>query len=154
MPVPIAGLFETHLTVASLDRSIAFYRDVLGLELAFRIDERRVAFFWLGERGHSMVGLWETGSTPNTLHLHLAFRCALLDVLAAPDRLRGAGVAPLGFYGEPVDEPVVIGWMPAASLFFNDPDGHLLEFLAMLPDQPRASLGVVPYSAWTAGRLS
>ncbi|MDB5401736.1 MAG: hypothetical protein JWQ55_3754, partial [Rhodopila sp.] len=26
--VPIGGLFEAHLTVSDLDRSIAFYRDV------------------------------------------------------------------------------------------------------------------------------
>ena len=60
----------------------------------------------------------------------------------------------MGFNGEPVNEPVVIGWMPAASVFFTDPDGHLLEFLAMLPDQPRAEVGVVPYSEWTAGTSS
>jgi lactoylglutathione lyase len=150
MIVPIDSLFETHLTVASLDASVAFYRDVLGLELAVRLDERRVAFFWLGERGRSMLGLWETGSTPNTLRLHTAFRCALTDVVAAPDRLRTAGVIPLGFDGEPVIEPVVIGWMPAAAIFFKDPDGHLLEFLAMLPDRPRAEAGVVTYSEWTS----
>jgi hypothetical protein len=32
--VPIEGLWETHLTVSNLDRSIAFYRDVHGLPLA------------------------------------------------------------------------------------------------------------------------
>jgi hypothetical protein len=34
--------------------------------------------------------------------------------------------------------------MPAASVFFHDPDGHLLEYLAMLPHQPRPEAGVVP----------
>jgi lactoylglutathione lyase len=150
---PIDGLFETHLTVANLEASVVFYRDVLRLELAFRLDERRVAFFWIGERGKSMLGLWEIGSAPNTLHLHIAFRCALVDVLAAPDRLRTAQITPLGFHGEPVTEPVVIGWMPAASIFFTDPDGHLLEFLAMLPEEPRAEAGVVSYSEWTSQRL-
>ena len=33
MPKAI-GLFETHLTVSDLDRSIEFYRDVVGLPLA------------------------------------------------------------------------------------------------------------------------
>jgi lactoylglutathione lyase len=94
MIVPIDGLFETHLTVANLDASVLFYRDVLGLELGFRLDERRVVFFWLGERGRSMLGVWETGSAPNTLHLHTAFRCALVDLLTAPDRLRAGGVTP------------------------------------------------------------
>jgi hypothetical protein len=27
-PIPIGGLFETHLTVADVPRSVAFYRDV------------------------------------------------------------------------------------------------------------------------------
>jgi lactoylglutathione lyase len=29
-------------------------------------------------------------------------------------------------------EPSVIGWMPAAAVYFRDPDGHLLEYLPML----------------------
>jgi lactoylglutathione lyase len=153
MIMPIDGLFETHLTVTSLDASIAFYRDALGLPLAYRLDSRRVAFFWLGAPGRSMLGVWEAGSAPNTMRLHIAFRCALNDVLTAVDRLRAAGIAPLGFHGEPVHEPVVIGWMPAASIFFIDPDGHLLEFVAMLPDPPRADLGVVSYSEWTGRQV-
>ena len=146
--IPILGLFEAHLTVDNLERAIAFYRDRLRLELAFRLDDRKVAFFWLGERGRSMLGVWEAGSAPNTRQLHLAFGCALADVVAAPKRLREMGIEPRGFYGEPVDEPVVIGWMPAAAVFFRDPDGHLLEYLAMLPESPRPEAGVVSYSLW------
>lgn len=147
--VPLNGLFESHLTVRDLDTAIAFYRDRLGLELAYRLDARRAAFFWIGGRGQAMLGLWETGSAPNAMRLHLAFTCGVAEVLDAPGRLRAAGIAPLGFDGEPVDEPVVIGWMPAVSLYFRDPDGHLLEYLAMLPDPPDVARGVVPYSAWT-----
>lgn len=148
MTVPIEGLFETHLTVRDLGRSIAFYRDRVGLELAYRLDARRVAFFWIGRPGHSMLGIWEAGSAPQHVALHLAFKCAVDDVLAAASRLRDGGIAPLGFDGEPVDEPVVIGWMPAVSLYFEDPDRHLLELIAMLPDAPRPDAGVVPYSRW------
>jgi hypothetical protein len=42
--------------------------------------------------------------------------------------------------------------MPAAILYFRDPDGHLIEFLAMLGDQPRPDLGVVPWPEWQAER--
>jgi lactoylglutathione lyase len=84
------------------------------------------------------------------MRLHVAIRCTIEEVLAAPMRLRSAGITPLGFGGEPVDEPIVIGWMPAASVFFTDPDGHSLEYLAMLPDEPRSDAGVVPYSVWQA----
>ncbi len=51
--IPIRGLFETHLTVRDLDRSIEFYRDTLGLPLAHVVPERNVAFFWIGGQGRS-----------------------------------------------------------------------------------------------------
>lgn len=76
-------LFETHVTVNDLDLSARFYEDGVGLQPAYRLDARRVALFWIGGPGHSMLGVWE------------------------------GGPAPLGFHGEPTDEAVVIGWMPA-----------------------------------------
>jgi len=66
----------------------------------------------------------------------------------APARLRAANLAPLDFNGKPTDFPVVLAWMPAASLYFHDPDGNLLEFLAMLPQSPRPDLGVATWSQW------
>src|SRR5213594_3005542 len=70
--------------------------------------------------------------------LHTAFGARLADVIAAPSALRSAGIMPLDFDGQPTDQPVVFAWMPAASVFFHDPDGHLLEYIAMLPHEPRA----------------
>jgi lactoylglutathione lyase len=128
---------------------MAFYGETLGLELAEVLWDRRVAFYWMGGRGNSMLGVWEAGGGPQRLSLHLAFRVALQDLLDAPARLRAAKVIPLDFAGEPTDEPVVLAWMPAASLYFRDPDGNLLEFLAMLPEPPRRELGVVSWSRWT-----
>jgi lactoylglutathione lyase len=147
--IPLRDLFETHLTVSDLKRSMAFFGDVLGLELARVFPERRVAFYWIGGPGQSMLGVWEVGTAPQRLSLHLAFRVDLPDLLEAPERLRTANVTPRDFSGNPTDEPVVLAWMPAASLFFNDPDGNLLEFLAMLPDSPLPELGVVSWSRWT-----
>jgi lactoylglutathione lyase len=146
--VPIRDLFETHLCVGDLSRSMAFFGDVLGFELAHRVPERQVAFYWIGARGQAMLGLWEVGTTPQRLSLHLAFRTDLDDLLQAPARLRAAGVTPRDFSGNPTDEPVVLAWMPAASLYFHDPDGNLLEFLSMLPDAPEPDLGVVAWSGW------
>jgi lactoylglutathione lyase len=147
-PVPIKGLFETHLTVSDLPRSIAFYRDVVGLPLALELPERNVAFFWIGEPGQSMLGLWSLGSMPIALTLHLAFAVALDDLLAAPARLAGRGIEPLSFFGERTDEPSVIGWMPAAAVSFRDPDGHLVEYLAMLDEEQRPGAGIVSWSDW------
>jgi lactoylglutathione lyase len=146
--IPIRGLFETHLNVADLERSISFYRDVLQLPLAHVVPDRRVAFFWIGSPGQSMLGLWESNSTPQKLTLHTAFEASIEEVLRSADALRAAGVEPLDFAGQPTTEPVVLAWMPALSIYFHDPDGNLLEFLAMLPEPPRPDLGVVPWSQW------
>jgi lactoylglutathione lyase len=146
--IPIRDLFEAHLSVSDLQRSMAFFGDVLGLELAQAFLERKVAFYWVGGRGGSMLGLWETGTGPQRLSLHVAFRVDISDLLKAPDVLRAANVTPLDFAGKPTREPVVFAWMPAASLFFHDPDGNLLEFLSILPDSPDLELGVVVWSHW------
>ncbi|HEV3038079.1 MAG TPA: VOC family protein [Candidatus Angelobacter sp.] len=145
---PLHGLFETHLTVADLQRSMTFFGATLGFELAEVFRERRVAFYWIGGRGNSMLGIWETGSSPQKINLHTAFRLDLKDLLEASARLRKAGIVPLDFQGEPTEEPVVLAWMPAASLYFRDPDGNLLEFLSMLPDAPQPELGVISWSLW------
>ena len=142
------GVFEVHLAVSDLEQSIAFYRDTLGLELARREPARGAAFFWVGRAGGAMIGLWHAGPAPQRVTSHTAFRASLADVLAAPAALQAAGVTPLDFDHRPTDQPIVFGWMPAASIFFRDPDGHLLEYIAMLPEPPRADYGVVPWRMW------
>ena len=146
--IPIRDLFETHLNVSDLTRSMHFYGDTLGLELARVFPERNIAFYWLNGPGKAMLGLWETGSSPQKLSLHIAFTVDLPDILEAPSKLRAANITPLDFAGNPADEPVVLAWMPAASLYFHDPDGNLLEYLAMLPDSPQPERGIVTWSHW------
>lgn len=150
MPVaPVKGLFETHLTVSDLDASIAFYRDVVGLELAHRVPQRHAAFMWIGAPGRAMLGLWSIHSSPIGLRLHLAFELALDDVVASISRLTAAGIMPRDSGGgQEISEPLVFGWMPAAAVYFDDPDGHSLEFIAMLPNRPRPEAGRVPLSQW------
>lgn len=146
--LPIQELYEAHLTVANLDRAMKFYGGVLDLELARAFPELRAAFYWLGDRGKSMLGLWETGSGPQRIQLHVAFAMKLPDLLQAAAKLKAANVSPRDFEHRPTDEPDVLAWMPAASLYFDDLDGNQLEFLAMLPDAPRPELGVVRWSEW------
>jgi len=61
-------LFEAHLTVRDLQRSMTFFGQVLGLELAEFFPDRKVAFYWVGKRGDSMLGLWEVGTGPQSMH--------------------------------------------------------------------------------------
>jgi lactoylglutathione lyase len=150
---------ETHLTVSDLQRSIAFYRDIVGLQLALEISERNAAFFWIGGHSsyssrHSMLGLWSVGTAPLGLNLHVAFEVAAInDLLDAPKRLKDQGVIPLSFFGKESMEHSVIGWMPAAAIYFRDPDGHLIEYLTMLNDEERRpDLGIVNWSEWIVNK--
>lgn len=148
-PVPVpSGLYETHLTVANLETSVAFYRDIVGLELATTMADRGIAFFWVGGKKNGMLGLWQTGGGPLGMRLHFAFQTPLEQVLTAPAALSARGVKPLGFYGEPADEPSVLGWMPAASVFFKDPDGHSIEYIAVLDEAADTAFGVGLWSDW------
>jgi lactoylglutathione lyase len=147
---PPTGLFETHLTVSDLERSIAFYRHVVGLQVAFEVPERGAAFLWIGAPGNGMLGLWSIGSSPIGLALHIAFESSLDAVLGACDALRAKQVTPLSFFATETKEPSVIAWMPAAAVYFRDPDGHLLEYLAMLDEPPQPERGIVSWSDWSS----
>lgn len=146
----ISGIYETHLSVADLPRSVAFYRDKLGLDLAHEVPARGIAFFWVGGRDQGMLGLWQGGHGPLQMLGHFAFRMAREGVLAAPENLLAQGIQPLGFHGESITEPVVLGWMPALSVYFKDPDGHSIEFIHVLSDPPDKGFGIGPWSAWQA----
>ncbi|HEY4042473.1 MAG TPA: VOC family protein [Rhodopila sp.] len=148
--VPVGGLWETHITVSDLDRSIGFYRDIVGLRLAHTMPERHVAFFWIGQPRQAMLGLWSIHTSPMAMRLHYAFQVSVADVTASVDALKRAGLQPVSGIGEAIDEPVVIPWIPAASVYFRDPDGHSLEYIAMLPDAPAPEMSWVPLSAWRA----
>jgi lactoylglutathione lyase len=95
-----------------------------------------------------MLGLWSMGSIPNGLKLHIAFKVNVNDLFDVPKRLRSKGISPLDFFGQETGEPTVICWMPTASVFFRDPDDHLIEYLAILDEEPRLPLGGIPWSDW------
>jgi catechol 2,3-dioxygenase-like lactoylglutathione lyase family enzyme len=144
----INGLFETHLNVSDLERSIAFYRDVLGLAPAHREEARRVAFLWMGGRGEAMLGLWEKPAA-EVVPQHFAFRGAADDVVhRSVAWLKERKLACRNFLDDGTERPMVFGWMPAVSIYFDDPDGHVLELIAMLSDAPRPEVGVVSWDEW------
>ena len=70
----IKGLFETHLFVENLERSIDFYTNVLNLEMYLFEKERRAALFWIGKPQQAMLGLWEKPKEEIDIR-HFAFQC-------------------------------------------------------------------------------
>jgi lactoylglutathione lyase len=151
--IPIRDLFEAHLTVANLQRSMSFFGDALGLELAQVFPGRRVAFYWIGRRGDSMIGLWAAGMGPQRMNLHMAFSVDLDNLLQAADRFREANIIPLDFAGEPTDEPVVFAWMPVPlsfSTILTATCWNSFRCCLML----RSDLGVVGWSRWKSAQAN
>ncbi|MFT5834753.1 MAG: lactoylglutathione lyase [Cognaticolwellia sp.] len=144
----IKSLFETHIQVSNLERSIDFYKNVLKLELAYIEDTRRIAFFWIGKSGQSMVGLWET-TEQEIEKRHFAFGCDIDFILnESVEYLKSKGLRPYNFFQEDSQRPMVFAWMPAVAIYFNDLDDNSLEFIAMLEEKAKPELGVISYEDW------
>ncbi len=145
---PIKGLYETHLYVSDLERSIQFYKEVLSLKLCHFTEERRAAFFWIGKDKQSMLGLWEKPQDQIDIR-HFAFECDPMWVLHESQTfLRNRGVESYNFFKDESQGPMVFAWMPAIAIYFGDPDGHALEFIGLLEGESKPEYGVISYQDW------
>ncbi|MGD6782318.1 VOC family protein [Sutcliffiella horikoshii] len=143
-----AELYETHVKTVNLDAAVSFYKS-LGLELAYFLEERRVAFFFLGdsENKQQMLGVWEVNEH-EFVRSHFAFKVSLEQLRSVPEFLHAKGIALSPSFGLDACEPVVHAWMPAACYYFSDPDGNSLEYLALIDQEPKPELGVLHLSEW------
>lgn len=141
----ISGLYETHLEVSDLERSVEFYGK-LGLTLG--VKHIKGAFFWITEPGQQLLGLWVTSEGRPVNKRHFAFQVEPERLFHAKEWLAERGIPLVPQFGREPLEPIVHPWMPAATVYFDDPDGNSLEFLAMLPEEPVQMPGVLYYSDW------
>ncbi|MGW0601493.1 VOC family protein [Streptomyces sp. NPDC002776] len=118
---------HTGLNVTDLDRSLAFYRDVLGFTPLAEGKEEDRRFALLGDGETLVLALWQQAAGPyddsrSGLH-HLAFQADSIErVRAYESALREYGV-------RFAHEGVVAHAEGAGSggIFFHDPDGVRLE---------------------------
>lgn len=120
----VKGLGEVSICVRDLDAMRKFYEEVVGLEV-LRRDENFV-FFKVAEGygGHTQnLALFEVSNTLNpqetTLH-HIALNIALEDFRS--EKMRPS-------LGLKVNA-TVHEWLHVRSLYFPDPEGNSLEFVA------------------------
>lgn len=144
----IKGLYETHLFVEDLERSVAFYDKVMGLKKCHFVDERRIAFFWIGKEKQSMLGLWEKPKEQIDIR-HYAFECDPEWIInESVNFLKERNLSCWNFLQDGIARPMVFCWIPAIAIYFNDPDGHELEFIGVLDGKSRPDKGVVSYEEW------
>jgi lactoylglutathione lyase len=143
-----ARLYETHIKTTNLETSVSFYQN-LGFELAYLIEERRVAFFWLGAKNkkEQTLGIWEVSQEHFALS-HFALHVNNEELLNIPTFLSEKGIELRSAFGLSPSEPIVHSWVPAASYYFEDPDGNSLEYITVLGSNPIPELGAVHLSTW------
>jgi len=146
----IKGLYETHLFVENLERSIDFYTNKMELKQCRFNNQRRTAFFWIGEDKKFMLGLWEKPKDQIDIR-HFAFECDPDWILnESVDFLKSRNIKYWNFLNNRTDGPMVFVWMPAISIYFNDPDGHELEFIGVIDGESKSDeeKRVVTYEEW------
>ncbi|MEU2238969.1 MULTISPECIES: VOC family protein [Streptomyces] len=126
----VIGTLATHhvgLNVTDLERSLAFYGDVLGFDVLGEGKEEESRFAFLGQDGRLVLTLWEQAegtydSGRPGLH-HLAFEVETVQQVRAAEAALTALGASFAYEG------VVAHHEGAASggIFFHDPDGTRLE---------------------------
>lgn len=144
----IQGIFETHINVSDYKKSAEFYEQLLHIIPLHHDPFRKSKFYWVGKPGESMLGIRENYPSSLIQRQHFAFRIALEDMPQARSYLEGLGIVTTNFFGESAEQLSVFPFMPAVSIYFQDPDGHSVELLAMLEDQPRADLEIMPWEEW------
>lgn len=120
----VGPLGQIHVSVTDVDRSVAFYRDLLGVPLLFRVPDQPMAFLRSGD-----VRLYLGAPEPP----EAATRCMLyfwVDNLDAEHaRLVAAGVPSVG-------APHVVHRDGDAALWMagvTDPDGHTVLLMQQRP---------------------
>jgi len=114
------------LNVMDLDRSLAFYRDRLGLKLTRRLEvkENNAEIAFLEDTDQNAVELTHWRDKRQLVEGdnfdHIAF--GVKDVRAAIERLRGQGVAI-------AMEPFTLKGGSHQIAFIKDPDGNWLELI-------------------------
>ena len=127
---PEVTVGHVHLTVADLDRSLGFYRDLLGFEVTARYGTSAVFLSAGGYHHHIALNTWAgRGATPppeghTGLYHHALLYPTRKELARVLRRLVDAHYPMTGFADHGVSE----------AIYLNDPDGIGVELYA---DRPR-----------------
>ena len=126
MPATIVNIGQIAINSHDLPRSVAFYRDALGLEFLF--DAGSLAFFMCGD----VRLMLSVAESPEFDHASSIVYFRVDDIHAARAELAERGV-PFD------DQPHLIAEMPDHELwmtFFRDPDRNVLALMCEIRSEP------------------
>ena len=118
--VRVLGLDHVVLRVADMDRAIAFYEQVLGLQVERRLPEIGLVQLRAGTAMIDLVPRTEDEDEGRNMD-HFAVRIAEMDVPALSAHLRRQGIDP----GEVRRRYGAEGY--GSSIYITDPDGNTVE---------------------------
>lgn len=119
----VSGIHHVSLNVADAERSLVFYRDVLGMTVLPRPDFA-FAGAWLDAGDGRQVHLIEAPNVPQDVGQHVAFRVDDLDATIA--HLRAAGCV--------IGDATPVGDTGIRQAFAFDPDGNRVELTQPVND--------------------
>ena len=142
MPTPPNPALVPELLITDLDRSLAFWRDLCGFEVAYDRPEERFAYLTLGS-AHLMLEEigdgrhWMTGPLEAPFGRGINFQISVPDAESLSRSVQEAGVE---FY-----LPLETTWYRIGDeeagvqqFLITDPDGYLVRFQTSLGRRPAA----------------
>jgi catechol 2,3-dioxygenase-like lactoylglutathione lyase family enzyme len=121
---PLRGFSEVILIVKDVARSVAFYRDVVGL-IPDNISNEKFAWFWAGPPGtQQRIGITEGPLSYGAAHVKGPYHFAFGTERERIPELKAA----LEAQGLEVEGPVEFKFWNALSIYFSDPDENRVEF--------------------------
>jgi len=152
----ITGMSHVGISVANLERSIGFYRDVLGMSLIQQVPMRganydaimalkdtdgRIAVLRIGNLEIELLEFQRPPSRPVESGRHVSdqgishFAVNVEDIAGLYARLKAAGV-------RVHSTPVYFASCATTAMYFCDPDGNFIEMLEEKPSgQPEKVVG-------------
>lgn len=132
----LTGIGHVAIRCRDIEKSAQFYRDILGMQEAFRMyrDDGSLGTIYLRVGPWQFIELFPDGVEecpvgPETIGVnHMCYRVD--DVLAVQEEIRAKGA--------PIDDPRKTGFSKCVMCWTHDPDGNRIELMETPPESLQA----------------
>lgn len=132
----IKNLGHIAVRVKDLDESLRFYKDILGLEEAFRLcgDDGKPYLVYLYIAPGQFIELFPNGSKPGECSREII---GLVHICLEVDDVKEA-YALMQERGAPIDSDIILGNAKCRQFWLHDPDGNPIELMELPPESMQA----------------